>query len=231
MAQAALDQNFKAGALGESSTTPGLTLPFLIDEITGRLLVTGSGGGGTPGSPVNSVQFNDAGSFGGSADFTFDKTIKGLDYIVTGDDAYTYSYVESTDSNTWSEFGLFGSGTPTAVLGNSDGLFYLRNGATDPVNKSAILDFSDISTSDKTFTFPNKTGTFALQPLTETPSGTINSVNVTFTTTTAINAIYSFAINGQYIHPVEYSVAGSTITFVTAPNIAFAGTPFTIVYM
>ena len=32
------------------------------------------GGGGTPANPSNSVQFNDGGSFGGDANFTFDKT-------------------------------------------------------------------------------------------------------------------------------------------------------------
>ncbi len=115
MAEAALDQNFKAGALGESSTTPGLTLPFLIDEITGRLLVMGSGGGG----------------------------------------------------NT----------------------FY-----------------------------------------TETPAGVIDGVNADYTTAHTINSIMSFAINGQYIHPVEYSILGSTITFVTPLNSVFAGAPFTVVY-
>jgi hypothetical protein len=35
---------------------------------------TGSGGSGTPGSPANSVQFNDAGSFGGDSKFLFNKT-------------------------------------------------------------------------------------------------------------------------------------------------------------
>ena len=33
----------------------------------------GGGGGGTPANPPNSVQFNDAGSFGGSANFIFDQ--------------------------------------------------------------------------------------------------------------------------------------------------------------
>lgn len=65
---------------------------------------------------------------------------------------------------------------------------------------------------------------------TETPSGTINSVNVTFTTAHTINTILAFAINGQFIHPSEYSVAGTTITFNVAPNIALVGLPFTIIY-
>jgi hypothetical protein len=44
-------------------------------DITGSLTLNGSpvgGGGGTPGGANTQVQFNDAGSFGGSANFTFD---------------------------------------------------------------------------------------------------------------------------------------------------------------
>lgn len=39
----------------------------LLDRIS-----ESGGGGGTPSAPLNSVQFNNAGAFGGSADFTFD---------------------------------------------------------------------------------------------------------------------------------------------------------------
>ena len=45
-------------------------------DITGSLTLNGSpvggGGGGTPGGADTQVQFNDAGNFGGSANFTFD---------------------------------------------------------------------------------------------------------------------------------------------------------------
>lgn len=64
----------------------------------------------------------------------------------------------------------------------------------------------------------------------ETPSGSINSSNVTFTTAHSITTVINFAINGQYVHPAEYSVSGTTITFVTAPNSSLSGTGFTITY-
>jgi hypothetical protein len=65
----------------------------------------------------------------------------------------------------------------------------------------------------------------------ETPSGTIDGSNVTFTTAHTINTVYSFAINGQYIHPtVDYTTSGVTITFVVAPDAGLSGTGFTIVY-
>ncbi len=65
---------------------------------------------------------------------------------------------------------------------------------------------------------------------TETPIGTINGINKIFTVKANINAILSFILNSQAIHPVEYSFANSTITFVTAPDASLAGLSFTVVY-
>lgn len=66
---------------------------------------------------------------------------------------------------------------------------------------------------------------------TETPTGTIDGANVTFTTANTITTVINFALNGQFIHPSEYSTAGSTITFVTAPAAGMSGLPFTVIYM
>ena len=70
---------------------------------------------------------------------------------------------------------------------------------------------------------------------TETPSGAINGTNTSYTTVNSINNIFSFAINGQYLHPYngtvgDYTFSGSTITFRTALPSALSGYPFTIVY-
>ncbi len=43
-------------------------------DTSGRLRTTGGGGGGTPGAPVNSLQYNSAGSFAGAASWTTDGT-------------------------------------------------------------------------------------------------------------------------------------------------------------
>lgn len=64
----------------------------------------------------------------------------------------------------------------------------------------------------------------------ETPTGTINGVNKIFTVIHPINFIFTLAMNGQFIHPVDYSVLGSTITFINAPDISYSGLPFTINY-
>ncbi len=66
------------------STTTGTDKDTDVHEFTGSVDITGSltlngsaitgggGGGGTPGGADTQVQFNDAGNFGGSANFTFD---------------------------------------------------------------------------------------------------------------------------------------------------------------
>lgn len=65
---------------------------------------------------------------------------------------------------------------------------------------------------------------------TETPTGLINGSNKIYTTAHAITTIFNFSINGQYIHPADYSVVGSTITFVTALDASLSGLAFTIIY-
>lgn len=47
----------------------------------------GSGSGSSPGGPANSLQFNDSGSFGGSANLSFDNTLNQL--ILTGSQIYS----------------------------------------------------------------------------------------------------------------------------------------------
>ena len=64
----------------------------------------------------------------------------------------------------------------------------------------------------------------------ETPTGTIDGMNKTFTTAHSINYMIGLYMNGQYIHPASYTFSGTTITFGTAPDISFAGLPFTVVY-
>lgn len=70
----------------------------------------------------------------------------------------------------------------------------------------------------------------ALNIYSETPAGTIDSSNTDFTTAHAIVTVFSLALNGQFVHPAEYSVLGNVITFVTAPDASLSGLPFTIIY-
>lgn len=65
---------------------------------------------------------------------------------------------------------------------------------------------------------------------TETPTGAIDGVNLSYAAAHAITSVLSFAINGQFIHPADYGIAGSTITFGTALDASLSGLPFTIIY-
>lgn len=64
----------------------------------------------------------------------------------------------------------------------------------------------------------------------ETPSGTIDGANKVFTTLHTITTVINFALNGQFIHPSEYTAVGTTVTFTTAPDVTLSGLPFTIIY-
>lgn len=70
---------------------------------------------------------------------------------------------------------------------------------------------------------------------TQTPIGVIDGVNKTYTVTNSINGIFSFGLNGQFLHPFngtngDYTYTGSTITFNTALDASYAGLPFTLNY-
>lgn len=66
---------------------------------------------------------------------------------------------------------------------------------------------------------------------TETPSGTTDGVNKTYTVSHGITSIVTFAINGQFIHPQDYIATGTTITFNNALDSSYSGLNFTIVYV
>lgn len=70
--------NTAPGALGDVLTSqgPGVPPQWLP-----------ASGGGTPSAPFNSVQFNNAGAFGGDADFTWDNATKLLTLTGSGDAA------------------------------------------------------------------------------------------------------------------------------------------------
>lgn len=56
------------------TATGNITASYFIGNGSQLTGITGGGGSGTPGGANTQIQFNDGGSFGGSAGFTFDKT-------------------------------------------------------------------------------------------------------------------------------------------------------------
>lgn len=65
---------------------------------------------------------------------------------------------------------------------------------------------------------------------TETPTGLINGSNTVYTTLHPITNVFSFAVNGQFLHPEEYTTDGNEITFINPLAADLAGTNFTIIY-
>lgn len=65
----------------------------------------------------------------------------------------------------------------------------------------------------------------------ETPGGLINGSNVDYTTANTITTVQMLAINGQFIHPSEYTVTGAGFTMGTALDASLSGLSFTIVYV
>jgi len=76
MANAQRDDNYVPSLLAVSDVDGTTIVPLQADAVTKRLKVAAviSGGGGTPGGSDTQVQFNDAGTFGGDAGLTYNKT-------------------------------------------------------------------------------------------------------------------------------------------------------------
>ncbi len=80
----------ESGTLALGTGIPG---NCAIWSSTSTLTDTGSpcgSGGGTPGGSDTDVQFNDSGSFGGVADFIYDKTVKVLSLVGSTSDGSTF---------------------------------------------------------------------------------------------------------------------------------------------
>lgn len=64
----------------------------------------------------------------------------------------------------------------------------------------------------------------------ETPNEAINGSRTAFTVDHSITFIIGIYLNGQFIHPDQYSYTGTTITFNSALPEEFASSSFTVVY-
>lgn len=122
----------KAAATAGSTT---YTMPA-ADGTSGQVLSTNgsaalswaTAGGGTPGGSTTQVQFNDAGSFGGDADFTWDKTNNILNIhgirISRGSGGVQYNLVIDQDGNAFNT----ASGGYNIAIGNQLVLDSLTSG-------------------------------------------------------------------------------------------------------
>lgn len=104
---------------------------------------------------------------------------------------------------------------------------YLHGGGVPSLSAGSGIQL--VNKSDGGFTIISTGGIGTIY--TETPGGLINGTNKVYTTAHTITTILSFSINGEFIHPSDYSFTGTTITFVTALDSSLSGKPFTIIYV
>jgi hypothetical protein len=128
-------------------------------------------------------------------------------------------------------FALVGA-TDTFWVWDADTTAWVDSGGTG--SSGTVTTVSVVTANGLSGSVANPTTTPAitltLTCRSETPSGTINGSNATFTITTSKTFVIGIWMNGQFIHPADYSVTGTTITFGTAPDVSYSGLPFTIVY-
>jgi len=107
---------------------------YKFNPFTGNLdEVSAGGGGGTPGGSDTQVQYNNAGSFGGSADLTWNDTAKelGVGGDINLDDGGTYSTTVQTVTPTANRTISFpdATGTVALVAGSNQAVQYNSAGA------------------------------------------------------------------------------------------------------
>ena len=119
------------GSLLTTASVAGTTMTFTKGDNSTFDVTLPGGSGGTPGSPSNSIQFNDGGSFGGDPRFIFEKTT-GLTQLsgslqITGSSTSDIFIIKSAsiDALKVNTQGVLVLGemanTPTAVAG---GMYY-----------------------------------------------------------------------------------------------------------
>ncbi len=180
--------NKKISQLNELSTTPAsddvLAIVDISDNTTKKItyanLVTT---GGTPGGSTTQLQYNNANAFGGISTATFNNTTGDLTLgggvataLLSGGEVTLNGGNSAFDSRPGGDIVINGG---TASVGDAGGgNIYLIPGAKAGSGTegkvhikdvsstiSAILNTDSLATSDKTFTFPNASGTIALTGL------------------------------------------------------------------
>jgi len=171
--------------------------------------------GGSPGGSDTYVQFNDGGSFGGEAAFAYNKTTNYLSV----DHINTYDIFGINDLTL---YGQSGGGTTYIIIWDTSGItFQWATGTYDFWKWGSSLywkfDFSSLATSNKTFTFPNATGTISLIANTETLS------NKTLTAPKFADLWYIADANGNEL--IIFDTVASAVNELTLANSATGGNP------
>ena len=200
----------------------GNNLRFTDASGTKTLSELGGGGGGStsPGSPVNSLQFNNAGSFGGSANLTFD----GTNLALTGTLQVSTGQVQ---------IGVASAGWGVSSDGGTTGMQLAANGAAAyMLNTVGALYVGSTQTLTQYSAGWTVTSNGAVsiaaggaQMSLSTNSG--NALNITSggalnlsSTAGAVN-ISSVRVNDAYTLPVADGTSGQVLTTDGAGNVSW----------
>ncbi|HEV8500425.1 MAG TPA: tail fiber domain-containing protein [Casimicrobiaceae bacterium] len=106
------------GSAQLSATTAGL---YLSLNGGAPALITGGGGAGSPGAPINSIQYNNAGTFAGTANLLWNNSANQM--TITGAATAGFQAPAFSSSNSGTAVAYTNSGGTFQVFGNGDGLF------------------------------------------------------------------------------------------------------------
>lgn len=133
-------------AIANTNTAPilveGSNITLTQSGQTITIASTGGGGGGTPGGSNTQVQFNDAGSFGGDAGLTYDKTnnildLESIDFATTPTAATAVYRVNADDAEGSLNLGLKG-GNVNISLG-AEVIIMSYNAEATTLNKGEVV--------------------------------------------------------------------------------------------
>jgi hypothetical protein len=216
---------------------------FKFNPFTGTLDEVGAGGGGStsPGGSDTEIQFNNSGSFAGSADLTWDDTGKVLEVggDIDLDDGGTYTTTLQTITPTAARTISFPDATGTVALvgGSSGQLVYNNAGAQAGAPGSVVGATGDITLSlngaastpplDVTGTwFTGGTSTTTKPQVLIEPTGATSTAWSTSGTGLGVNAASGFVgrlldlqVNGTSAFNVS---SGGTISSVVGAGAALA---------
>ena len=214
---------------------------YKFNPFTGNLDEVGAGGGGatSPGGSTTQVQFNDAGSFGGDVDLTWNKTTNLL--TVAGDvnlsDGGTYTTTLQTITPTANRTISLPDATGTvALVGGSSGQLVYNNAGANAGASTLTYDGSILTTSGRFINSYNATASAPAKAFTGTwftggtstttkpqvliePTGTTSTAWSTSGTGLGVNAASGFTGN-----LLDLQVNGSSAASITSTAARFGTT-------
>jgi hypothetical protein len=226
--------NINLGPVANIKITGGTNGYVLKTDGTGNLdwvAQSGGGGGGTPGGSNTHVQFNDGSSFGGSANFTFDKTTNVLSVngnVIAGNanlgNLATANFFSGSGNLLSNIQGANVSGavayatTANSVAGSNVSGEVAYAATANSVAGSNVSGAVSYATTANSVSGSNVSGAVAYATTANSVSGSNVSGEVSYAATA--NAVAGSNVSGQ----VSNALIAGTVYTNAQPNITSVGT-------